>query len=551
MLANTGAEYNIRTILIPHIQFRLNHDNAYNTTAKLALALISAILLLLTCEPIQATDRAAGIDAVLVMDSSGSMRQNDPTQLRIPAAKLFVSLLGEEDRVAVMSFSDLGYPIIGLTPVNSENNKAKIFSAINKVSSKGAFTNIHDALLKSQRQLHDPTSTDQRKRYIILMSDGKMDLGNSQKDAELVQSISTDLIPGLMQNAIQVYSIAFTEASDTELLRTISQETSGLFTLAKTDQELHDVFTTIFESTKTPDMLPMEGGEFLADSSIEEINIVAAKQNDGAEIALEAPDKTRYTHETSATGIKWFRSQRFDMITLSKPQEGAWRLLSTDAERNKAYVITDLSLGSNIDNRDLPIKSELSIQAWLNRSEERLIQKDVLANTVFILEVKQPNGVTSKYSLYDKGVLGDDMADDGIYSTLVEFHKEGSHQLSLVTKSKTFQRKTVRYFEVSPEASVPESALPPEPELEPAPEPETKPEPEPEMSTPDTAVTATQDEKESINIWIALAVFVLFNLVIISIIAIVVVLKKKDKDADMDIAADHDSEETPSEGNAQ
>ncbi|HDO34120.1 MAG TPA: VWA domain-containing protein, partial [Chromatiales bacterium] len=58
-----------------------------------------------------------GIDAVLVLDSSGSMRHTDPLRLRVPAAKLFISLLGAGDRVGVISFSGHAWPVIGLTDV--------------------------------------------------------------------------------------------------------------------------------------------------------------------------------------------------------------------------------------------------------------------------------------------------------------------------------------------------------------------------------------------------------------------------------------------------
>jgi uroporphyrinogen-III decarboxylase len=61
----------------------------------------------------QAAD--GGVDAVLVMDSSGSMAKNDPHKLRVPAAKMFMSLLGEQDRIGLISFSDNGYPVLHLT----------------------------------------------------------------------------------------------------------------------------------------------------------------------------------------------------------------------------------------------------------------------------------------------------------------------------------------------------------------------------------------------------------------------------------------------------
>ncbi|MFQ3574501.1 MAG: VWA domain-containing protein, partial [Thermodesulfovibrionales bacterium] len=43
---------------------------------------------------------------VLLIDSSGSMKKTDPKSYRKPAAKLFVSLIGEEYKIAVLSFGD-------------------------------------------------------------------------------------------------------------------------------------------------------------------------------------------------------------------------------------------------------------------------------------------------------------------------------------------------------------------------------------------------------------------------------------------------------------
>ena len=60
------------------------------------------------------------LDTVVIMDSSGSMKQNDPKQLRKPAAKLFISLLDSEDRLSVVSFSSKAWPITYLTQLESE-----------------------------------------------------------------------------------------------------------------------------------------------------------------------------------------------------------------------------------------------------------------------------------------------------------------------------------------------------------------------------------------------------------------------------------------------
>ncbi|MFP5507024.1 MAG: VWA domain-containing protein, partial [Gammaproteobacteria bacterium] len=117
-----------------------------------------------------------GVDAVLVIDSSGSMKWTDPRRLRVPAAKLFLTLLGEHDRAGIISFSDNGYPVLGLTPAG-KTGQPRLFAAVEKVSEKGAYTNLHAALSKGLEMLAregDP----QRRRMLVLMTDGKMDTGD-------------------------------------------------------------------------------------------------------------------------------------------------------------------------------------------------------------------------------------------------------------------------------------------------------------------------------------------------------------------------------------
>ena len=93
---------------------------------------VVCVWLILQCAGTAYAATRPGIDAVLVMDSSGSMKTTDPQKLRIPAAKLFISLLGKDDRVGVISFSDDGYPVIGLTPAHTKQDQARLFRAVDK-----------------------------------------------------------------------------------------------------------------------------------------------------------------------------------------------------------------------------------------------------------------------------------------------------------------------------------------------------------------------------------------------------------------------------------
>ncbi|GBD95807.1 von Willebrand factor type A domain protein [bacterium BMS3Abin06] len=380
------------------------------------------------------------MDVVLVMDSSGSMKKTDPLSLRIPAAKLFISLIGENDRAGVISFSERSYPIIDLTPVDSENNKDKIFKAIEKISSNGLYTNLHDALNKGIDLLPQNQKAESN-QIIILMSDGMMDVGDPDEDKKLVDKIKNELTAILEDRGIRVYTIAFTEQSDRKLLEKISKQTGGFYNLALSDKDFHLIFTSIFESLKSPDMLPMTRNGFLVDGSIEELTIVAAKGSEETRIQLNAPDSRSYSYENRPPEIKWFESNKFDMITVKKPVEGRWEILFSAGENNKAYIITNLKLMTDFNRLYSIFGDPIDVEVWLEKEGSTIKEPDVLEKIDMYIELTSPDGKTLKLKPFDKG--------EGIFYRRIAPFSPGNYKLRIVADGKTFQREKSFVFNVA------------------------------------------------------------------------------------------------------
>lgn len=472
----------------------------------------------------QAADRAAaGIDAVLLMDSSGSMRWTDPKKLRVPAARLFMSLLSPEDRVGLVSFSDAGYPVLFLTHLERDQEQ-RALDSVDRVSSRGVFTNLHAALLKGQELLQRQGDPD-REQILILMTDGLMDVGDAIEDTRLRELVAGEVLEQLREAGIQVYTIAFTEGSDQLLLQQLADGTGGLYRLAKTDRDLHEVFSAIFESAKAPDMLPMEGGEFMVDSSIEEVTIVASKERADVSIFLETPSADQISAEDAGDGLKWFVSEHFDMITLRQPEQGRWKLLFSDGN-NRAYIVTNLSMGTNLRGGEVPAGSQTAIESWLERDGERLTAEAMLSNTEFLIEITEPDGVVSDiFPMLDLGEVGDRAAGDGIHTNLLTFRKPGDHNLRVIARSPTFERSRSAYFKVqAPAEPLPQAEAALEPEPVPEPVPEATPESEPEVEEPavppplleEELLLDAPDEPDS-KLGVILGVFLGVNLVLVLI----------------------------------
>ncbi len=381
------------------------------------------------------------IDVVLVMDSSGSMKKTDPLFLRIPAAKMFISLLDTSDRAGLISFSDKSYTISDLTPLDSKGSKAALLNASDRITSDGLYTNLYDALKGGLEALSMDGKTE-RSRILILMSDGMMDTGNPDEDKRLVTGSENELTRALRDNNIRVFTIAFTEQSDRSLLEKISKRTGGFFNLALTDRDFHLVFTSIFESLKSPDMLPMSRNGFLIDKSIEEVTIIANKGTPDTKIRLDSPGGQSYTYNKKKEGadIKWFVSNNFDMITIKKPAEGRWEILFSTGENNKAYIITNLSLRTNFDKLYVAYGEPTDIDVWLERDGRPITEEDILGKIDFYIELSLPDGNTMKLKPFNKG--------KGIFQRRIASFNEGDYKLRIVAKGMTFERQKLFVFNV-------------------------------------------------------------------------------------------------------
>jgi hypothetical protein len=487
--------------------------------------LASLIVLSTPTAVVRAGDPAAGVDAVLLMDSSGSMAKNDPQQLRIPAAKLFMSLLGPSDRLGLISFSDNGYPVLHLTTPGPDT-KARILAAADKVSSKGVYTNLYAALDKGVNMLEKEGTPDQDK-MLVLMSDGKMDVGDSDEDWKLTQQLKDDLLKRIQDKHIKVYTIAFTEASDVELLKDVAQQSGALFKLAKSATDLHAVFSDIFETAKSPDMLPIEGGEFTVDASIEEVTIVASKEREDVRIFLQSPDGRKFAAEDASDAVKWFLSEHFDMITLHAPQPGKWKLLFSGG-RNRAYIVTNMALNHNPQQPNLNAGEDMVLESWLEQDGKLLDKEAVLTNTRFKIKIAAPDGGAAEFDLYDTGQFGDRKAADGVYANTLAYENPGSYRIDIIAEGETFKRQKTVHFDVAPAAATAAKTPPVEPappaaatapadvqtQLEAEPVPAT-PVAVPDASAESPAADAPVKNKQGLNLGIAIGIFFGINLLLV------------------------------------
>jgi hypothetical protein len=317
------------------------------------------------------------------------------------------------------------------------------------------YTNSYKGL-KRGFELFDPDTANEK--ILILLSDGKMDLGDAGMEESLTANMINSLLPEMTKARIKVYTIAFTEQSDRLLLEKIAEKTGGFFTLANADRDLHVVFSSLFEKIKSPDSLPLQGGGFSVDKDVQELTLLVTKKSPSASITISSPSAKRFSAKDHAPDMSWFESTLFEMITMKQPMPGQWSAHLSSEEGNKIFVITNLRLRSSFNVNFVAQGTTLNVDAWLEKDGNHLRARDILRHVRISARLETPEGKPITLALHN----GEDSVD-GVYRSQFRADQPGDYSIRLTAEAATFKREKEFFFRTaraSPPQSPAHSSLP-------------------------------------------------------------------------------------------
>ena len=378
-------------------------------------------------------------DVRVLIDISGSMRDNDPDNLRRPALRMLAGLLQPGTRAGVWTFARWTNNLVPVAEVDAAWKK-RTQALSDQIASPGQFTNIEEVLDQASRDWEGRPDT--HVRHLVLLTDGMVDVSkdaaeNQRSRVRIVEA----LLPRLQAAGVKVHTIALSERADHELMRRLAGETGGWYQQVVAADELQRVFLRMFERVGTPDAVPLQDNRFVVDSSIAEATVLAFSKPDSLPVVLRSPSGDEYTDSDLPAGVAWFRDLGYDLITIASPQKGEWTLQADLDPDNRVMIVTDLKLQSSAVPAHIAAGEQTRVEAHLTNRGEVVTRQAFLRLLEVRADAISANG-SEPQPLNDRGESGDDKAGDGRYAMHYrEPQPQGEVELLIAVDSPTFMRE--------------------------------------------------------------------------------------------------------------
>jgi len=419
-------------------------------------ALLLLLLLSLSQWVSAAEDEVAVIDVAdtrVLIDVSGSMKKNDPDNLRQPALRLLVGLLPKDSRAAVWTFGQFVNQQIPLGKVD-KGWRDRARESASKIHSRGLFTDIEQVL---KRSTEDWKKADGKyTRHLVLLTDGMVDISKSSlKNAASRRRIVAEILPRLKKLGVKVHSIALSKKADHRLLKILSNKTDGWYEQVNDAERLKRIFLRIFEKVAKPDTVPLKDNKFRIDKSVKEATLLVFRSDGSKPTKVLMPDGNSFSSEDPPKGVSWHRDDGYDLLTITNPKAGEWQIQAEVDPDNRVVVVTDLKMVSNtLPNRLL--QGELqALKIQFTDKGKKIVSKEFLEVVNIQSEYAGSGGPSEPRPVLDDGKAGDKSAGDGVFTHMTgKDIGKGKIELIVTAQGKTFVRERRYIFESIPAVTI-------------------------------------------------------------------------------------------------
>jgi uncharacterized protein (TIGR03503 family) len=392
-------------------------------------------------------------DVRVLIDISGSMKKNDPDNLRRPAVRMLVGLLQNGSRAGIWTFGQYVNMQVPLGQVDGKW-KRKARKGAGSIHSRGLFTNIEEAIKRATADWEGPSY--RYRRHLILLTDGMVDVSR-EPDESIVsrKRILEQWLPRLKEYGVQVHTIALSQRADGMLLERLARGTGGWYEQIEEAEQLQRVFLRLFEKAGRPDTLPLKDNTFRIDDTIEEATLLVFRSTDAVDTRVITPDGIDFGAAEPPANVSWHRDEGYDLLTITQPQTGEWRIQAAIDPDNRVMVVTDLKMQVSELPAWVVMGERLPLSLHFSNQGKRIVKKAFLDLVVVEGQMVDARAPGQPQRILDEGQEGDEKAGDGDFSLLLSGDlAAGQAELVVRADGKTFQREQHQVFELLPPAVI-------------------------------------------------------------------------------------------------
>lgn len=392
-------------------------------------------------DKVEAENKNLPFDVRIIIDISGSMKQTDPNNLRIPALNLLLELMPEGAQAGIWTFGRFVNNLVPVAQVDAAWRENAKKSAEN-ISSLGLHTNLAGALNDAAWGLSADSGFQQS---IILLTDGKVDMADAQAgDAEQInkqerQKLMSQVLDKYREAGANIHTLALSDLADKNLLQEIALETDGLYSEAQDAEALMKAFLRAFDRAIPAEQVPMEDNTFVIDGSVNEFTALIFKRSSGSqETALLSPEGLRLTELDHPETVRWHKDVSFDLITIKQPEAGTWIAEADLDPSNRVTILSDLALSVEGIPATIFPGDKLDVEIKLTNEGQVVNKVEILRLTDMTMKVVTASGREGSKVLSDP----ESPPKDGVYREgLYRLKELGQYQVDVVAEGRTFQRK--------------------------------------------------------------------------------------------------------------
>ncbi len=376
-------------------------------------------------------------ELAVLIDVSGSMKQNDPHNLRVAALKLLINVLPANVRAGIWLFDEKTTPLVPMNPVDAQW-KQQALQTVEKVHSAGLFTDIEQVITVASDQWTTQTpKVPQISRNVLLLTDGMVDISkDAQQNTLSRQRILSELLPRLQQAKVHLQTIALSKHADAQLLKKLALATDGWNKTVVSDQQLERVFWTMFQESVPQTTVPLsQDNKFIIDNSIKEFSALIFK-NPKSKTELLTPTQQLLSETTQLNTVQWVSEKNYDLMTINEPEIGDWQIKAGSDPDNRVMIVTDLKFELDALPKYQMTTTPIKFRAHFTDKGELLTREDFL--NLIEVTIRISDG---EHEYPDLNMVADAKHKGYFDAVLDKPLPKGSYLLTIVADGKTFTRE--------------------------------------------------------------------------------------------------------------